>query len=114
MSHQPSLFDPPAEVERARDLGIATAAAGASPSWKAAARTALRTVAAREPDFTADDVLAELERMGAPRTPNLAALGPVFLAAARAGEIVKTGELRRTRFARRHRDLTVWRSSRHP
>jgi len=60
-------------------------------------------------DFTSDDVLQAMEAAGVPMAGvNLAALGPVFQAASRAGEIRKTGTLRPSRFARRHRDLTVW------
>lgn len=108
--NQPSLFDQPdpEEAARARADGIGQADAGATPAWKTAARIAIRHCANHLADFTADDVLERMTNTGAPRTGNLAALGPVFLASARAGEIRKTGGLRRSRYARRHRDLTVW------
>lgn len=109
MSYQPSLFDPPAAAA-AREAGIAQAAANTSAGFAVHARRAIHLAATLNADFTADEVLALLDSWGV-TTHNLAALGPVFLAAARAGEIEKTGEQRRTIIARRHRDLTVWRGS---
>lgn len=106
----PSLFDSPAEVEAARADGIARADEHANPDWKQAARRAIAACAYRYPDFTADEVWAELAEAGVDcSTHEPSALGPVFLAASRAGIIRKTGATRRTKLARRHRDLTVWR-----
>lgn len=114
--HQPSLWDQPdpeaAAVARAE--GIALADEMADGAWKLLARAVIRQCATLMVDFTADDVVVALDQQGAPRTHNLAALGPVFLAAARAGEIRKTGALRPSRIARRHRDLTVWASGSYP
>lgn len=58
--------------------------------------------------FTADHVWAKLDALDVemPYTPS--ALGPLFLESAKNGEISKTGRLRRSRFARRHRDLVEW------
>lgn len=111
---QAGLWDEPDPVEaaKARDAGIAMAASGVSTAWRSAAREAIRNRSVALDDFTADDVLEALSSAGVPLTGvNLAALGPIFLAAARAGEIRKTGSLRPSRFARRHRDLTVWERS---
>jgi hypothetical protein len=102
---QPTLWDPPAV---ARAAGIERADTSADPAWKVAAGDAVTWCAHRYATFTADDVLERLADVDAPATRNLAALGPVMLAAARAGVIVKTGEWRPSRIARRHRDLVVW------
>lgn len=99
---------------RARYDGIARAEAHAPADWRQAAHDALRWCRNHYATFTADEVLARLEVVGAPATHNLSALGPVFLAASRAGLIAKTGTLRPTRLARRHRDLTVWASTSPP
>lgn len=92
----------------AREAGIATAGAHAAPAWRIAAEEAVRWCSAHLTTFTTDDVIVRLDALGAPRTHNLAALGPVMQGAARTGLIAKTGELRPTRISRRHRDLTVW------
>lgn len=115
MPHQGSLFgdEPdPAAARTARDEGIATADFYADRQWKQAALDAIRYCAVAHPEgFTADHVLARLNFMGAPNTHNLAALGPVFQRARRAGVIEKTGELWPSTIPRRHRDLTVWRTA---
>jgi hypothetical protein len=107
----PTLFDDPDPVAAAgaRAEGISQAERGVGRAWVAAARAAIRNRSVVMEDFTADDVLVAMEGAGVPLIGvNLAALGPVFLAAARAGEIRKTGLQRPSRFRRRHRDLTVW------
>lgn len=103
-------FDRPEDVEAARADGISRAEEHADAAWKATAYLAVLGCAATFPDgFTADEVWASIEAKGDVSTHEPAALGPVFLRASRAGVIVKTGGQRRSRFARRHRDLTVWR-----
>lgn len=92
----------------ARDIAIARADEHAAPDWKTAARAAVRWCASHHATFTTDEVLARLDATGAPRTHNPSALGPVMLRAARDGLIAKTGDMRPSRLARRHRDLTVW------
>lgn len=109
---QPSLFDPneedPEGAARARADGIGQADTGADAQWKALARDAVRFCALAYPDgFTADNVLRNLALAGA-KTHNVPALGGVIQAAARAGEIRKTGRTRPSTIRRRHRDLTVW------
>lgn len=99
---------------KARAQGIEAADDHASIRWREAASKAVRLCADILPDFTADDCWEVLEKGGADpieteRHP--AALGPIILAFARSDFIEKTGEMRRSRFTRRHRDLTVWRKA---
>jgi hypothetical protein len=97
-------------ADAARADGIIRADLGVvHEAWRAAAWLAILDCARRRPDFTADDVIERLDRLaGGPETHSLAALGPLFLRAARARLIEKTGGHRPTRIARRHRDLVVW------
>lgn len=107
MTYAPSLFDDPRE---ARDDAIARADDHANPEWRERAYQAVRKVARMRLDFTADEVWDELADVSE-TTHNPSALGPVFLRAAKAGVIVKTGELRLSKHTQRHRDLTVWRAA---
>jgi tellurite resistance protein len=91
-----------------RDVAMARADDHAAPDWKTAAAEAVRWCAGTLTTFTTDDVLLRLADIGAPSTHTLTALGPVMQAAARAGVIAKTGDLRASRLRQRHRDLTVW------
>ena len=109
VAEQAQLFND--EVARAKADGIARAEIHADVRWKSDARAALRWCCERYPEFTADEVWQRLGEAGAATTHEPAALGPIFLWASRQGIIVKTGYVRPTRFARRHRDLTVWRSA---
>jgi hypothetical protein len=102
------LFDAPEMVEAARQDGMDRAAAHAPDDWKGDAIRAINAVAIRGAAFTADHVWLELERRGVPPPPTPAALGPIFVEAAKDGLIRKTGRLVRTQFARRHRDLVEW------
>lgn len=92
----------------AKEDAIGRADTHADSDWKEAAYRAVCDVAERLVDFTADDIWPLLERSGE-STHEASALGPVFLRAARENLIEQTGEMRQTRFARRHRKLTVWR-----
>ena len=89
---------------------IARVDANAAPSWQEEAFQALLVTAERHETFTADEMWDELGP-AASDTHEPSALGPVFLRAARAKLIVKTGELRLSKNPRRHRDLTVWRQT---
>jgi hypothetical protein len=100
-------FDPPADVELARQAGIDQSGDTAGGDWKTEAAEQVRFLARTLDDFTTDEVIARLELLGVVPS-NLMALGAVMQSAARAGVIRKTGEVRRTKIARRHRDLTVW------
>lgn len=96
-------------ADHARETAIATVERNTDPAERGALERSVRTTARLLPDFTADDVWGYHENTGGPTVREPAALGPIMLRLARAGVIVKTGELRRSRLARRHRDLTVWR-----
>lgn len=90
-----------------RDAAIAQVEMHADAGWKDAAAGLVVELADRGVPFTSDDVVELLEDRGV-STHNLAALGPVFQRAARAGTIRKTGLLIPSRIPRRHRDLTEW------
>ena len=92
-----------------KDEAIDRADNHADESWKHAALVSVRWCAHMHPDFTADEVWHRLEEhYGLEATHEPSAIGPVFLRAARAGVIRKTGELRPSTNKARHRDLTVW------
>jgi hypothetical protein len=103
------LAAPPAGVEAQR---AATAEAidrverNAPADWKAEADAAIRDVARRFAEFTADDVWDT--GLTIPPTPS--ALGPVFRAAQAAGVCEPTDRVMPSRYAQRHRQLKVWRS----
>lgn len=110
MTVQPSLWDPPDRVAAriARDDGIARAEAHAPDEFKVAAVAVIEGRASTGRPFTADDLWADLVAADATMPDTPAALGPIVLAAARRREIVKTGRLVPSVFARRHRDLVEW------
>lgn len=92
-----------------KDEAIDRADNHADESWKHAALASVRWCAHMHPDFTTDEVWHRLEKhYGLEATHEPSAIGPVFLRAARAGVIRKTGELRPSTNKSRHRDLTVW------
>lgn len=101
-----TLFDSEA-VETARQDGIDRAGETAGDEWKREAAAQVAYLARTLDDFTTDEVIARLDAVGCV-PDNLMALGAVMQSAARAGVIRKTGEVRRTKIPRRHRDLTVW------
>ncbi len=94
------------EARAAKDSGIARADRHANPAWKKAAYAVVLRFALRGKPFTADDIVESIPLKVSTHQPS--ALGPVFLRAAKAGVIYKTGRLVPTRLARRHRDLTEW------
>jgi hypothetical protein len=109
MTDQPDLFS----VVAARDDGIARGDTHAHPRWKVRAYCAVVWCAENLDVFTADQVWERLEADGVDvSTHNPSALGPVFLAVAREGLIVKTGRMPLTRNPRRHRNLVEWRGTR--
>lgn len=81
-----------AEGERRKHEGMERADAAEPDEWKARADAAIRELAASGQEFNAEDVRAIA---GSPSRPN--AFGSRFLAAARAGLIVKTGYRNSTR-----------------
>jgi hypothetical protein len=101
---QPTLWD-------IIETSIARADVHANYDWKVLATDCLERVARSRCEFTADDVL-ELMESKHPNvtTHNLAALGPVFLRAQRAGTIENTNRIVQSRIPRRHRKITVWKS----
>lgn len=93
----------------ATEQAIGQVEANADDQWRQAAMQALLIVAQDNAEFTADEVWVELEKRPELTTHEPAALGPVFLRAARAGVIVNSGRRRkRSVFQQRHRELTVW------
>lgn len=101
-----SLFDPPHIVEAARQDGI-DRSYEAADDWKIEARQQVEWLARTVDDFTTDEVIGRLEQLDFVLPSNLMALGSVMQSAARDGVIRKTGETRRTKISRRHRDLTA-------
>jgi hypothetical protein len=126
MTDHPSIFDAvpvdDATAQEARRAAIATSEGNASLRWLDAAYGAVCLCARTFPRFSADEVwetLALAKRDAIETERNPAALGAVFLRAARDGVIEKVGillgerfvgETVRSRFARRHRDLQLWRA----
>jgi hypothetical protein len=103
-----SPVDPPAAAA-ARQASIERVDEHAALDWKTVARRVISEVAATGRPFTADHVVEVLERDHPDVwTHNLAALGPLFLASAKRGDIRKTGRLVASTIPRRHRDLTEW------
>lgn len=83
----------------------------ADQDWRDVARDCLHTLAETLDELTADDLVQMLESKHVEvETHNLAALGPIFLRGRAAGWIENTGRMVRTRIARRHRKITVWKS----
>ena len=99
------------QVRHATDAGIATSYQAAPDDWKTAAAEEVEYLSRALDTFTTDEVIERLELRDI-RPANLMALGHVMRQAAKDGLIVNSGERRRTRIARRHRELTVWRSTR--
>jgi hypothetical protein len=110
---EPPLFDA-ARGELLKAEAMSAVDEAASEVWKAHADIAIDTVARRRTELlTADDVWAELDRLGIrlPEGTDSRALGPRMTRAATVGLIVKTGTTRLTARAVAHRrPLQVWRS----
>ncbi|HEY2851153.1 MAG TPA: hypothetical protein VGI97_14845 [Gemmatimonadaceae bacterium] len=95
-------------VHEATEAGIQAVHDHADNRWKQTAYAALVSVARHQAKLSADDVWKALEG-STPTTHNASALGPLFRIAANNGLIKKAvGELVKTRFERRHRELQVW------
>lgn len=106
-----SLFDTDEGVA-ARDDAISNAEANANDRWFAAALAAVGVIAARGEPFTTDRVWALLARMGVD-THERRAMGPVMLAARRAGIVEATDEFRASVRAEHHcGPVRVWVSTR--
>lgn len=100
-----------AATKAATEAAIAQVDENADEAWKAAALEAIRLCALEHTEFTADEVWVRLAERPDLSTHEPAALGPVFLRAARAGWIHNTDRRRkRSILAQRHRELTIWAS----
>lgn len=86
------------EAIAAADEAIARVDEHADIDWKATATEAVRVLSLAGSEFTTDDVMEHLERMGA-HTHDNRALGPVIRRAVRSNEIREVGM---TRSRRRH------------
>lgn len=105
--HEPDV----AATAAATEASIDEAEQHADEQWKAIALAAVGWCAKHYELFTADEVWTRLTEFPDVGTHEPAALGPIFLKAAKADWIVKTNETRkRSQFKQRHRELTVWAS----
>ena len=102
------MADTPAE--RAKREGMANADFGADPEWKLAAYTAVVATARIKRLLTSDDVVERIPKDV--DTPEWRALGPVMLAAAKAGVITKANMpgINSTRRKLHAGPRTVWES----
>lgn len=106
----PSLFDPPAAAA-AKSEAIEKVELNAAEQWKVDAFAAVKHLAETRSEFTADDVWERLLLVYPDSTTHQpSALGPIFLRAARQNLIRNTHMVVPTKIARRHRDITVWKS----
>lgn len=93
--------------------GMADVDAHANIRWKRWVDGAIQAVARRLPEFTVDDVLAELEKLpDPPDTHNLAALGPRMKEVAKTlGYMEATERVQRSKRPEKNGNLhRVWRS----
>lgn len=95
-----------AETLAARDEAIEAVDRAADPEWKAEALAAVREMALRRDEFTSDDVWDA----GLAKTREDRALGPIFLAAARAGWISRTDRVRPSHRSSHGSGKVIWRS----
>lgn len=104
---QPDLFTPPSGEER-RDANMSRAARAAADPWRIAAVEAIRQVALRHQEFTADDVW---ERLGAQFPRERRAIGPMLKLAQADGIVDTTDRCQVSRRAERSGGTQrVWRS----
>jgi hypothetical protein len=97
------LTDPNQSPQEAADEAIERVDQHADPDWKEAALAAVRSVAERAAEFTADDVWEELvTNWPDAQTHDPRALGPVIRRAVKAGWIEHTGEFRRSKRPESH------------
>jgi hypothetical protein len=113
-SPQFNLFDLDGAKEAKRE-GMERAALGADETWKLAMEAAVIATAQKMQRFTTDDVFITFYRDNptSPTTKDARALGPIMLAAARAGVCRKADDTpwRPTQRRSRHAaPLQVWRS----
>ncbi len=93
----------------AKDRALRRVEEHAEASWKVMALECVRCVCERLPDFTSDDVAAELAKYPREWTSTTRALGPVMRQAAKAGYCRMTDRLRNsTRNELHYQRLQVW------
>jgi len=110
----PDLFEWSGAGDAKRD-GMERVAEHADSAWKLAMETAVIATARQMPRFTADDCFVTLYRQNPtpPETHDRRALGPIMLAAAKAGICRKddaTPWIPTRRRSRHAAPLQVWRS----
>ncbi len=114
MSHpaeQLDAFSALTQARKAKVCGIQRAEDHAAKRWRENAWKALRLCADIMPTFTSESVWEALQKAGADPLEsdrNPSALGPIFLRAARADLIRKTGRTVPSTREVCHRDLTEW------
>lgn len=91
------------EVEQA----IAQSYWAANKDWRQVAEKRIGQLAKRRHPFTSEDIIRYLEFRGL-ETPNLSALGGVFMSKSKAKEIVQVGWQMATRKERHKAPLRVW------
>jgi hypothetical protein len=99
------------QARAARDAALDQVDEHADQLYKDAAALAIATLARERAEFTADDVRETIPE--GVTTHDTRALGPIFLAAARAGIIVRTERTVPSRY-RHATQMRVWRSGRIP
>jgi hypothetical protein len=92
--------------------GIAQAKRNATAEWLKLALQCVRAVAIARHEFTADDVMALMDRLeNKPETHNLRAMGAVVQSALRAGWIVSTNKVVNSKRKGQHaQPKRVWKS----
>lgn len=99
------------EAWAARDEAVRRVALNAPQDWKDAALKAVFEIANTWESFTTDDVVDFLERVEAPQTHELRALGAIMQSAQREGWISPTDRFRATKRKSRHAaPVRIWRS----
>lgn len=91
------------EVEEA----IAKSYWAANKDWRQVAEKRINQLSKRRHPFTSEDIIRYLEFRGL-ETPNLSALGGIFMSHSRAGAIKQAGWQTATRKERHKAPLRVW------
>lgn len=105
VSAQPEMFDASGEV--LAEIGMSNAENALDLRWRAAAQATITQLAATMRPFSADDVR---DRIGDP-IGSPSAIGALFRAASKAGEIVAVGWIESKRPEAHCRPLRTWRGA---
>jgi len=97
-------------TERAKEYGIARAAAGAS-AWRPLMESVVTLTAMCYPVLTMDDVRATLAIFVDPPPMNLMAFGAVMQKAQKDGTLTKLDATEKSRTPSQHRDRAMYRSN---